>query len=127
MARQSENILRRGNSTKAMIITFSIMLFILFLLVSYGYYCVLCYQTSNNITDMEMEDYILAISSMSKFQFDIPISSVLGQILMFQLSVWWLYVGIALLLFIFITNRNRNDFKNMEHGSALRTTVLSTD
>ena len=33
-------------------------------------------------------------------------------------DIWWVYVGIALAIFLMMTSRNPNDYRGMEHGSA---------
>ncbi|MBQ5686526.1 MAG: type IV secretory system conjugative DNA transfer family protein [Ruminococcus sp.] len=64
----------------------------------------------------ELSGYILAASDSSPFQ--LPFFNALGGILLFHVKVWWVYLSTACIVFIFMTSRNRNDFKNMEHGSA---------
>lgn len=118
MGLPNENILRRHKSKKPMIITFAIMIFILFLLVSYGYYCFLDYEyVHGKVTSLS--DTIIAVSSMTSCNFSLPFTpDIFCKILLFHLSIWYVYVAIILLIFIYMTSRNRNDFKNMEHGSA---------
>lgn len=119
MSRPNENVLRHNSSKKPIIITFVIMIFVLSLLVSYGYYCVLNYEYKNPNSSMELADYFLAISTMSSPDFSLPFSvEVLGEIVRFQASIWWLYLALIAIIFIYMTSRSRNDFKNMEHGSA---------
>lgn len=116
MAAPSQNILRRNKSKKPIIIVFIILFFIVFLLVSYGYYSVLDYEYSHGTID-DWSGYILAISHSSDFT--LPISfTVIGKILWFQLKLWWIYLAALLLVIVYMTSRTRNDFKNMEHGSA---------
>ena len=118
MGLPNENILRRHKSKKPMIITFAIMMFILFLLVSYGYYCFLDYEyVHGKVTNLS--DTIIAVSSMTSCDFSLPFTmDIFCKILWFHLSIWYVYVAIILLIFIYMTSRSRNDFKNMEHGSA---------
>ena len=137
MARQSQNILRRQVSKKSYIIIFSVLFFLLFLLVSYFGYRVLNYEYVHGQVD-DFGGYVLAVSDSSPFQ--LPFFNALGGILLFHFKVWWVYLSIACIVFIFLTSHNfkvwwvylsiacivfifltshnRNDFKNMEHGSA---------
>ena len=115
MARPSQNILRRQVNVKTYIIMFSILFFLLFLLVSYFGYRVLNYEYVHGKVN-ELSGYILAASDSSPFQ--LPFFNALGGILLFHVKVWWVYLSTACIVFIFMTSRNRNDFKNMEHGSA---------
>ena len=115
MARPSQNILRRQVSKKSYIIIFSVLFFLLFLLVSYFGYRVLNYEYVHGQVD-DFGGYVLAVSDSSPFQ--LPFFNALGGILLFHFKVWWVYLSIACIVFIFLTSHNRNDFKNMEHGSA---------
>ena len=115
MARPSQNILRRQVNVKTYIIMFSVLFFLLFLLVSYFGYRVLNYEYVHGKVN-ELSGYILAASDSSPFQ--LLFFNALGGILLFHVKVWWVYLSTACIVFIFMTSRNRNDFKNMEHGSA---------
>lgn len=115
MARPSQNILRRQVNVKTYIIMFSVLFFLLFLLVSYFGYRVLNYEYVHGKVN-DLSGYILAASDSSPFQ--LPFFNALGGILLFHIKVWWVYLSTACIVFIFMTSRNRNDFKNMEHGSA---------
>ena len=115
MARPSQNILRRQVNVKTYIIMFSVLFFLLFLLVSYFGYRVLNYEYVHGKVN-ELSGYILAASDSSPFQ--LSFFNALGGILLFHVKVWWVYLSTACIVFIFMTSRNRNDFKNMEHGSA---------
>ena len=117
MAEPSQNILRRSNNKKSIIIIFSVLLIILYLLISYGIYSVMDYSAVNG-DPKDMSEWILAISSMTGSH-DLPfdmntVMAILGK----QLSLWYVYVIFAVILFIIVTSRSRNDFKHMEHGSA---------
>lgn len=114
----NENILRRHRSKKPVIIVFAVLLFILFLVVSFGYYAFLDYQYKNG-TVSEFAEYIIAISNISSGNYSLPFTlDIFLDILKFQLSIWWVYLASVLCMFIYMTSRSRNDFKNMEHGSA---------
>lgn len=114
----NENILRRNRSKKPVIITFAVMIFILFLLVSFGYYAYLDYQYKNGAVT-NFAETMIAISNMASGTYELPFTfDIIIEILKFQLSIWYIYVAAVLCIFIYMTSRSRNDFKNMEHGSA---------
>ena len=75
MARQSQNILRRQVSKKSYIIIFSVLFFLLFLLVSYFGYRVLNYEYVHGQVD-DFGGYVLAVSDSSPFQ--LPFFNALG-------------------------------------------------
>lgn len=122
LSQPSQNILRnRGKSKKPMIIMLSIMFVIFFLLVSLGIYSVLNYSYENNITIQDMKNFQLltAISNMFSFDFSLPFGiEIIKQILKIHLSLWWVYLIVAALIWIMFLSADRNDFKGMEHGSA---------
>ncbi len=115
MAVPSQNILRRHQSKKPMMIVFAILFVSVFLLVSYFYYRYLNYVYIHGEVN-ELGSYILALSDTTEMK--LPFFSALGNILWFNLKIWWVYLSVIAIMFIFMTSRNRNDFKNMEHGSA---------
>jgi type IV secretion system protein VirD4 len=118
LAVPNENILRQHRSKKPIIITFAVMIFILFLLVSYGYYAFLDYEYVNGEVS-EFAEYFIAISHMTSCSFTLPFTfQTVIEILKFQLSIWYIYIAVLICIFIYMTSRSRNDFKNMEHGSA---------
>ena len=115
MAVPSQNIFRRHRSKKPMIIVFSILFIIVFLLVSYFYYRYLNYKYVHGAVS-DVGGYILAISDTSEIK--LSFAAALGDILWFNLTIWWVYICVIAIMFIYMTSRNRNDFKGMEHGSA---------
>ena len=115
MAKQSQNILRRHQSKKPMIIVFAILFVIVFMMVSYFYYRVLNFEYVHGAVN-DMGGYVRALSDTSELK--LPLFSVLGKVLWFNITIWWVYLCVIAIMFIYITSRNRNDFKNMEHGSA---------
>lgn len=119
MAISNQNILRRNQSKKPILITFAVLIFLLFLIISYALYCIMDYKYTNSISELDFSDYIIAISSMSSGNFHLQFTfNVLLEILKEQLSLWYVYTGCCAVAFIYITSRSRNDWKNMEHGSA---------
>lgn len=119
MAIPNQNILRRNRSKKPIIITFAVLIFLLFLIISYAIFCVMDYKYTNSVTELDLSEYIIAISSMSSGKFQLTLSfDVLMEILKTQLSLWYVYAGCCVVAFIYMTSRSRNDWKNMEHGSA---------
>lgn len=115
MATPSQNILRRHQSKKPMLIVFAILFAVVFLLVSFFYYRYLNYTYVHGAVN-DSGGFIIAISDSSEII--LPFFSAIGDILWFNLKIWWVYVSVIAIMFIYITSRNRNDFKNMEHGSA---------
>ena len=115
MAKQSKNILRRHQSKKPMIIVLAILFVIVFLMVSYFYYRVLNYEYVHGVVN-DMGGYVRALSDTSETK--LPFFSALGDILWFNLKIWWVYLSVIAIMFIYVTSRNTNDFKNVEHGSA---------
>lgn len=122
MAQQSQNILRSSvKSKKPLIITMIILFFLFFSIISIGIYAILNYQYEKNIllSEMRIEDFLMAISAISSWNFTLPFSfEIVKDILSQQLSLWWLYLSIIVLVFIYMTTRTKNEFKGMEHGSA---------
>lgn len=121
MSVQNNNIMRRQKSKKPLIVLFAILIVLLFFLVSLGVYGVLNYQYVKGISDANMTttDYLIAVSAITSLEFQLPLSiDVIGKILSIQLSLWWLYLLVVLMVIIYMTTRTRNDFKGMEHGSA---------
>ncbi len=98
-----------------MIIVFAILFFILFLMVSFFYYRFRNYEYVHGDVN-DLGGYIRALSDSSEFK--LPFFSVIVDILWFNLTIWWVYLCVIAIMFIYMTSRNRNDFKNMEHGSA---------
>lgn len=115
MAKPSQNILRRHQSKKPMIIVFAILFVIVLLAVSYFYYRFLNYEYIHGEVS-DIGGYVMALSDTSEPK--LPFFSVLGKVMWFNLSIWWVYLSVIAIMFIYMTSRNRNDFKNMEHGSA---------
>ena len=52
--------------------------------------------------------------------FKLPLTGdVIKEILVMQVKdLWWVYLSIVLLVFIMMTSGNKNDFKDVQHGSA---------
>ena len=115
MAAKSQNILRRHRSKKPMIIVFAILFVIVFLMVSYFYYRYLNYIYVHGAVS-DLGGYIMAVSDTSEIK--LSFAAALGNILWFNLTIWWVYISVIAIMFIYMTSQNRNDFKNMEHGSA---------
>ena len=64
MAKQSQNILRRHQSKKPMIIVFAILFVIVFMMVSYFYYRVLNFEYVHGAVN-DMGGYVRALSDTS--------------------------------------------------------------
>ena len=102
-----------------MIILIAIGFVFLFLLVSYFFYSVLDFQYTSGKQNLETDDYLTAIMNMGEFEFSLPFNvETVKSILYLQLSAWYIYMIAIAFLFLIIISQDRNDFKNMEHGSA---------
>lgn len=113
----SKYILRKEQSKKSIVITFVILFVLLFILMCYVIYSVMDYEALNG-TPSDIGEWMLAISSMtSKHMLPFNMSTLI-DILIVQLSIWYVYLIFAAIFFIIITSRSQNDFKNVEHGSA---------
>lgn len=56
---------------------------------------------------------------MFSFDFSLPFGiEIIKQILKIHLSLWWVYLIAAALIWVMLLSADRNDFKGMEHGSA---------
>lgn len=116
----NENIFKRKDkSVKSKIILYSILFLILFLGVSFIIYSFINYSAQINIpiSKWTFNEYLSAISKITEFNFTLPVSAVISDIFIYQLKVWYIYLIFALIIFVLSTG-NRNDFKNVEHGSA---------
>lgn len=118
---ENRNMLR-GNKSKApliyMIIIFSVMGLALILYATYTY---LGYIRLNKITEPGIMDAVNALGTLfTEDSLKLPITiEVIKEVLIMQVrDIWWIYVGIALMVFLIMTSRNPNDYRGMEHGSA---------
>ncbi len=116
MQQKRKNVLRKQTSVKAKLIAFAIAFaafFALMLFFSYFYsnYC----HVYGAVTDIES-----GMNMLSKiFKTDLVIPFDFPSLIVLQYSVfWWAYALFALMVILFITGRKKDEFKNMEQGSA---------
>ena len=118
---ESRNKLR-GNKSKAPVIYTLVIIFLMGLsFVLYATYTYLSYIYANKIENPNMNDIIASLNTLFTAEsFALPITSdVIKEVLIMQVrDIWWLYAGIAMIVFLAVTSRNPNDFKGVEYGSA---------
>ena len=118
---ESRNKLR-GNKSKAPVIYTLVVIFLMGLsFVLYATYAYLSYVYANKIENPNMNDIIASLNTLFTAEsFALPITSdVIKEVLIMQVrDIWWLYAGIAMIVFLAVTSRNPNDFKGVEYGSA---------
>ena len=118
---ESRNKLRGGKSKAPVIYTIIIIALLGLALIFYASYTYLGYIKINKITNPGYEDIINALSLMFQPESPaLPITpEVIKEVLVMQVrDLWWLYAGIALMVFLIITSKNPNDYRGMEQGSA---------
>ena len=118
---ENRNKLRGGKSKAPVIYTITVIALLGLALIFYASYTYLGYIKINKITNPGYEDIINALSLMFQPEsMALPITpEVIKEVLVMQVrDLWWLYAGIALMVFLIITSRNPNDYRGMEHGSA---------
>ncbi|MDD6490549.1 MAG: type IV secretory system conjugative DNA transfer family protein [Clostridia bacterium] len=118
---ENRNMLRGSKSKAPVIYTVFILSLMGFAFILYATYAYLGYIRLNNITEPGISDILDAMGTLFKPEsLQLPITfEVIQEVLIMQVrDVWWVYVGIALAVFLMITSRNPNDYRGMEHGSA---------
>lgn len=118
---ENRNKLRGGKSKAPVIYTITVIALLGLALIFYASYTYLGYIKINKITNPGYEDIINALSLMFQPEsMALPITpEVIKEVLVMQVrDLWWLYAGIALMVFLIITSKNPNDYRGMEHGSA---------
>ena len=112
----------RGTKSKAPVIYTAVICGLLGLaFIFYATYAYLGYIRLHNITDPGITDIMDALGTLfTEDSFKLPITfEVIQEVLIMQVrDIWWVYVGIALAIFLMMTSRNPNDYRGMEHGSA---------
>ena len=118
---ESRNKLR-GNKSKAPVIYTLVIIFLMGLsFILYATYAYLSYVYANKIENPSMNDIIASLNTLFTAEsFALPITlDVIKEVLIMQVrDIWWLYAGIAMIVFLAVTSRNPNDFKGVEYGSA---------
>lgn len=112
----------RGTKSKSTVIYISIIFGIIGLaFIFYASYAYLGYIRLHNITEPGISDIMDALGTLfTEDSFKLPITfEVIQEVLVMQVSdIWWVYIGIALAIFLMMTSRNPNDYRGMEQGSA---------
>ena len=112
----------RGTKSKAPVIYTAVICGLLGLaFIFYATYAYLGYIRLHNITEPGISDIMDALGTLfTEDSFKLPITfEVIQEVLVMQVrDIWWVYVGIALAIFLMMTSRNPNDYRGMEHGSA---------
>ena len=118
---ENQNKLRGGKSKAPVIWTLVIMGLIGFLFILYVSYVYLGYVRTNNITEPGYEDIAAVFNMLFKPEsFALPLTfDVIKDVLVMQVKdIWWVYGGIAVMIFLIVTSKKPNDFRGMEYGSA---------
>ena len=117
----NENIFRRKKKSpiKSKIIISLIIIICVFFLLSFFIYTFLNYSKSIHIPldKWSINEYIDALGKISDIRYTLTIKDTISDILNYHLKLWYIYPIILFFLFI-LTQKSRNDFKGMEHGSA---------
>ncbi len=112
----------RGSKSKAPVIYTIVICSLLGLsFILYATYTYLGYIRIHKIAEPGMNDILNAFSTLFTAEsLKLPITSeVIKEVLIMQIrDIWWVYAGIALMVFLIATSRNPNDYRGMEHGSA---------
>ena len=112
----------RGTKSKAPVIYTAVICGVLGLaFIFYATYAYLGYIRLHNINDPGITDIMDAMGTLfTEDSLKLPITfEVIQEVLIMQVrDIWWVYVGIALAIFLMMTSRNPNDYRGMEHGSA---------
>ncbi|MDD6490221.1 MAG: type IV secretory system conjugative DNA transfer family protein [Clostridia bacterium] len=118
---ENRNKLRGGKSKAPVIYTITIIALLGLALIFYASYTYLGYIKIHKITNPGYEDIVNVLSLMFQPEsMALPITpEVIKEVLVMQVrDLWWLYAGIALMVFLIITSKNPNDYRGMEQGSS---------
>ena len=118
---ESQYVLRGKKNKAPMIYTIIVLSIMGLSFILYATYAYLGYIRLNNITEPGIADAIDALGTLfTEDSLKLPITfEVIQEVLIMQVrDIWWVYVGIALAIFLMITSRNPNDFRGVEYGSA---------
>ena len=118
---ESQNKLRGGKSKAPVITTIVIIALMGLGFILYVSYAYLGYITINKIDSPGMKDMVSSLNTLfTPESFALPITpDVIKEVLTMQYrDLWWVYLGIAVIVFLFVTSRDNNDFKGIEKGSA---------
>ena len=118
---ESRYVLRGKKNKAPMVYTIVILSIMGLAFILYATYTYLGYIRLNKITEPGIADAIDALGTLfTEDSLRLPITfEVIQEVLIMQVrDIWWVYVGIALAIFLMITSRNPNDFRGVEYGSA---------
>ena len=104
---ESRNKLR-GNKSKAPVIYTLVIIFLMGLsFILYATYAYLSYVYANKIENPNMNDIIASLNTLFTAEsFALPITlDVIKEVLIMQVrDIWWLYAGIAMIVFLAVTS-----------------------
>lgn len=115
-----KNKLRNGKRKSAVIISYTIILLIMFAIGMYIAYMILNFMDVNQIDDMTFDhclDFFEFFSSGMSGNVEVNFDTVKTMIVYQGTKLWWLYAGAILMVFM-ATSSTKDDYKGMEHGSA---------
>ena len=115
-----KNKLRNGKRKSAVIISYTIILLIMFAIGMYIAYIILNFMDVNQIDDMTFDhclDFFEFFSSGMSGNVEVNFDTVKTMIVYQGTKLWWLYAGAILMVFM-ATSSTKDDYKGMEHGSA---------
>ncbi|GHU58145.1 hypothetical protein FACS1894133_2350 [Clostridia bacterium] len=118
----NRNKLRKGNTAKAYIQAGVIVFILVFAFAVYASYCWLCYASDNGLSADNFSTGTLmgAMNYIAAPIFSVPLNlDTFITILAMQVTkLWWIYIGIALIIWLSVTSRKGNEYSGIEKGSA---------
>lgn len=120
----NKNVLRSRRKKSTTFIAVGILLAAVFAVMMYfGYYYLNYVHINGSVNDFE--EIMLMIVSMFNLVPSIPFNFVEIFALQFT-TFWWVYLLVLLIVFLAVTSRKNDDFKNMEQGSAIWASEATT-
>lgn len=120
----NKNVLRSQRKKSTTFIAVGILLAAVFAVMMYfGYYYLNYVHINGSVNDFE--EIMLMIVSMFNLVPSIPFNFVEIFALQFT-TFWWVYLLVLLIVFLAVTGRKNDDFKNMEQGSAIWASEATT-
>lgn len=80
-------------------------------------YKLISYQRINGITSISMTDMFSNFSKIINSP-TLPFLGLLGDILMYQVKIWYLYLIVVFLVYCMLASDTKDDYKSVEYGSA---------
>lgn len=114
---QNRYKLRKDRSRTALIKTIIFVFFFLFAILMYFAYSVISYTQvyNHSPTAKDMFTFLEFMFSQNVFSIHLKLS-VVKEMIIFQKTIWWVYLFFSAILFLIITRRP-NDYRGVEHGS----------